>query len=305
MDTVAVRDYLTGLQERIVARLEAVDGRPFLRDAWERAEGSGGVSRLIEEGGVLERGGVNFSDVRGASLPPSATAHRPDLAGRSWQAMGVSLVMHPRNPHAPTAHMNVRMFVATREGAAPVWWFGGGMDLTPYYGYDEDAIHFHRTCRAAVARFGPDLYPRWKQACDDYFYLKHRREPRGVGGIFFDDLADGGFERSFAIVRSVGDAFADAYLPILERRRGQPYGERERDFQAYRRGRYVEFNLVWDRGTLFGLQSNGRTEAILMSLPPVVRWRYDWRPAPDTPEARLYERYLVPRDWADEPAADA
>ena len=305
MDTAAVRDYLTGLQERIVARLEAVDGRPFLRDAWERPEGGGGVSRLIEEGGVLERGGVNFSDVRGASLPPSATAHRPDLAGRAWQAMGVSLVMHPRNPHAPTAHMNVRMFVATREGAGPVWWFGGGMDLTPYYGYDEDAIHFHRTCRAAVAPFGAGLYPRWKKACDDYFYLKHRREPRGVGGIFFDDLADGGFDRSFAIVRSVGDAFADAYVPILERRRGQPYGERERDFQAYRRGRYVEFNLVWDRGTLFGLQSNGRTEAILMSLPPVVRWRYDWRPAPGTPEARLYERYLVPRDWADEPAADA
>ena len=305
MDTAAVRDYLTGLQERIVARLEAVDGRRFLRDAWERPEGGGGVSRLIEDGGVLERGGVNFSDVRGASLPPSATAHRPDLAGRSWQAMGVSLVMHPRNPHAPTAHMNVRMFVAMRQGAEPVWWFGGGMDLTPYYGYDEDAIHFHRSCRAAVAPFGADLYPRWKQACDDYFYLKHRREPRGVGGIFFDDLADGGFDRSFAIVRSVGDAFTDAYVPILERRRGRPYGERERDFQAYRRGRYVEFNLVWDRGTLFGLQSNGRTEAILMSLPPIVRWRYDWRPSPGTPEARLYERYLVPRDWADEPAADA
>ena len=305
MDTAAVRDYLTGLQERIVARLEAVDGRRFLRDAWERPEGGGGVSRLIEEGGVLERGGVNFSDVRGASLPPSATAHRPDLAGRSWQAMGVSLVMHPRNPHAPTAHMNVRMFVAMRQGAEPVWWFGGGMDLTPYYGYDEDAIHFHRSCRAAVAPFGADLYPRWKKACDDYFYLKHRREPRGVGGIFFDDFADGGFDRAFAIVRSVGDAFAGAYVPIVERRRGQPYGERERDFQAYRRGRYVEFNLVWDRGTLFGLQSNGRTEAILMSLPPIVRWRYDWRPSPGTPEARLYERYLVPRDWADEPAADA
>jgi coproporphyrinogen III oxidase len=297
MDTAAVRDYLTGLQERIVARLEAVDGRPFLRDAWERPEGGGGVSRLIEEGGVLERGGVNFSDVRGASLPPSATAHRPDLAGRSWQAMGVSLVMHPRNPHAPTAHMNVRMFVATREGAGPVWWFGGGMDLTPYYGYDEDAIHFHRTCRAAVAPFGADLHPRWKKACDDYFYLRHRREPRGVGGIFFDDLSDGGFDRSFAIVRSVGDAFADAYVPILERRRGQSYGERERDFQAYRRGRYVEFNLVWDRGTLFGLQSGGRTESILASMPPVVRWAYDARPEPGSDEARLLERYLVPRDW--------
>jgi len=305
MDVSAVRAYLAGLQERIVARLEAIDGGPFLRDAWDRPEGGGGVSRLIEDGAVLERGGVNFSDVRGASLPPSATAHRPDLAGRAWQATGVSLVLHPRNPHAPTVHMNVRMFVATRADADPVWWFGGGMDLTPYYGYDEDAVHFHRTCRDAVAPFGADLYPRWKKACDDYFYLKHRREPRGVGGIFFDDLSDGGFERSFAIVRSVGDAFVLAYAPILERRRNVAYGERERDFQAYRRGRYVEFNLVWDRGTLFGLQSNGRTEAILMSLPPIVKWRYDWRPAPGTPEARLYERHLVPRDWANEPATGA
>ena len=305
MDVHAVRAYLAGLQERIVARLEAIDGRPFLRDAWDRPEGGGGVSRLIEDGNVLERGGVNLSDVRGTALPPSATAHRPDLAGRAWQAMGVSLVLHPRNPYAPTAHMNVRMFVATREGADPVWWFGGGMDLTPYYGYDEDAVHFHRICRDAVAPFGADLHPRWKKACDDYFYLKHRREPRGVGGIFFDDLSDGGFERSFAIVRSVGDAFVHAYAPILERRRNVAYGERERDFQAYRRGRYVEFNLVWDRGTLFGLQSNGRTEAILMSLPPIVEWRYDWRPAPGTPEARLYERHLVPRDWANEPATGA
>jgi coproporphyrinogen III oxidase len=304
VDVGAVRDYLTGLQHRIVARLEAIDGGSFLRDAWDRPEGGGGVSRLIEEGNVLERGGVNFSEVRGTALPSSATAHRPDLAGRAWQAMGVSLVLHPRNPHAPTAHMNVRMFVATREGAEPAWWFGGGMDLTPYYGYDEDAVHFHRSCRDAVAPFGPELHPRWKKACDDYFYLKHRREPRGVGGVFFDDLSEGGFERSFAIVRSVGDAFVRAYAPILERRKDLAYGERERDFQAYRRGRYVEFNLVWDRGTLFGLQSNGRTEAILMSLPPVVKWRYDWRPAPGTPEARLYERYLVPRDWADG-AADA
>ena len=304
VDVAAVRNYLTGLQDRIVARLEAIDGGSFRRDAWDRPEGGGGVSRLIEEGNVLERGGVNFSDVRGTALPSSATAHRPDLAGRAWQAMGVSLVLHPRNPHAPTAHMNVRMFVATREGAEPAWWFGGGMDLTPYYGYDEDAVHFHRSCRDAVAPFGPELHPRWKKACDDYFYLKHRREPRGVGGVFFDDLSDGGFERSFAIVRSVGDAFVRAYAPILERRKDLAYGERERDFQAYRRGRYVEFNLVWDRGTLFGLQSNGRTEAILMSLPPVVKWRYDWRPAPGTPEARLYERYLVPRDWADG-AADA
>ena len=247
MDVSAVRAYLAGLQERIVARLEAIDGGPFLRDAWDRPEGGGGVSRLIEDGNVLERGGVNLSDVRGTALPPSATAHRPDLAGRAWQAMGVSLVLHPRNPYAPTAHMNVRMFVATREGADPVWWFGGGMDLTPYYGYDEDAVHFHRICRDAVAPFGADLHPRWKKACDDYFYLKHRREPRGVGGIFFDDLSEGGFDRSFAIVRSVGDAFAHAYAPILERRKDVAYGERERDFQAYRRGRYVEFNLVWDR----------------------------------------------------------
>ena len=298
MDVGAVRAYLTGLQERIVARLAAVDGGTFLRDAWERPEGGGGVSRLIEDGRVIERGGVNFSDVRGAGLPPSASAGRPDLAGRAWEAMGVSLVLHPRNPFAPTVHMNVRMFVATREGAAPVWWFGGGMDLTPVYGFDEDAIAFHRACRDALAPFGADLHPRWKRACDEYFYLKHRREPRGVGGIFFDDLADGGFDRAFSIVRAVGDAFAGAYLPILERRRDHPYGEREREFQSYRRGRYVEFNLVWDRGTAFGLQSNGRTEAILMSMPPHASWRYDWRPAPGTPEAQLYERYLVPRDWA-------
>jgi len=298
MDVGAVRAYLTGLQERIVARLAAVDGGTFLRDAWERPKAGGGVSRLIEDGRVIERGGVNFSDVRGAALPPSASAGRPDLAGRAWEAMGVSLVLHPRNPFAPTVHMNVRMFVATREGAAPVWWFGGGMDLTPVYGFDEDAIAFHRACRDALAPFGADLHPRWKRACDEYFYLKHRREPRGVGGIFFDDLADGGFDRAFSIVRAVGDAFAGAYLPILERRRDHPYGEREREFQSYRRGRYVEFNLVWDRGTAFGLQSNGRTEAILMSMPPHASWRYDWRPAPGTPEAQLYERYLVPRDWA-------
>jgi len=298
----AVRSYLTGLQERIVARLEAVDGGTFLRDAWERPEGGGGISRLIEDARVIERGGVNFSDVRGAALPASASAGRPELAGRAWEAMGVSLVVHPRNPYAPTVHMNVRMFVATREGAEPVWWFGGGMDLTPIYGFDEDAIAFHRACRDALAPFGADLHPRWKRACDHYFYLKHRREPRGVGGIFFDDLADGGFDRSFAILRAVGDAFAGAYAPILERRHGHPYGEREREFQSYRRGRYVEFNLVWDRGTAFGLQSNGRTEAILMSMPPHASWRYDWHPEPGTPEARLYERFLVPRDWAAENA---
>ena len=302
MDVGAVRAYLTGLQERIVARLEAVDGGTFLRDAWERPEGGGGISRLIEDARVIERGGVNFSDVRGAALPASASAGRPELAGRAWEAMGVSLVVHPRNPYAPTVHMNVRMLVATRAGAEPVWWFGGGMDLTPIYGFDEDAIAFHRACRDALAPFGAELHPRWKRACDDYFYLKHRREPRGVGGIFFDDLADGGFDRSFAILRAVGDAFAGAYAPILERRKDQPYGEREREFQSYRRGRYVECNLVWDRGTAFGLQSNGRTEAILMSMPPRASWRYDWHPEPGTPEARLHERYLVPRDWAAENA---
>ncbi|MFO1281341.1 MAG: oxygen-dependent coproporphyrinogen oxidase [Burkholderiales bacterium] len=299
MDTAAVRAFLAGLQASIVARFEAVDGGRFLRDEWQRPEGGGGVSRLIEDGAVLERGGVNFSDVRGATLPPSASASRPELAGRSWQAMGVSLVVHPRNPYAPTAHMNVRMFVATRDDAPPVWWFGGGMDLTPVYGFDEDAVHFHRVCRDTLAPFGAGLHAKFKRACDEYFYLRHRREPRGVGGVFFDDFVDGGFDRAFALTQRVGEAFADAYLPILERRKDTPYGERERDFQAYRRGRYVEFNLVWDRGTLFGLQSNGRTEAILMSMPPVVRWRYDWKPAPGTPEARLYERYLVPHEWAD------
>ena len=297
MNVDAVREWLVGLQDGIVARFEAIDGAAFLRDTWERPEGGGGISRLVEHGDVFERAGVNFSDVRGAALPPAATAARPDLAGRAWRAMGVSLLAHPRNPYVPTVHMNVRMFVATREGADDAWWFGGGMDLTPYYGFDEDAIAFHRACRDAVAPLDASLYPRWKRACDEYFYLKHRREPRGVGGIFFDDLADGGFERCFALVRAVGDAFDGAYLPIVERRRLHAYGRRERAFQAYRRGRYVEFNLVWDRGTLFGLQSNGRTEAILMSMPPRVLWRYDWQPEPGSPEAGLATDFLVPRDW--------
>ena len=299
MDAAAVRDYLTGLQQRIVGGLEAVDGAPFRRDEWTRAEGGGGVSRLLEDGAVLERAGVLFSHVRGERLPPSATAQRPALAGRAWEAMGVSLVLHPRNPHAPTVHLNVRCFVAAPSGddPAPVWWFGGGMDLTPSYGYDDDARHFHRTCRDALAPFGDDLYPRWKRACDEYFVLKHRGEPRGIGGIFYDDLSEGGFDRCFRIMRAVGDAFLVAYRPILERRKDTPYGERERDFQAYRRSRYVEFNLVWDRGTLFGLQSGGRTEAILLSMPPLARWRYDWHPAAGTPEAALTERYLVARDW--------
>ena len=299
IDTAAVRDYLVSLQARIVGRLEAIDGGRFRHDEWVRAEGGGGTSRLLEDGAVLERAGVLFSHVRGEKLPPSATAQRPALGGRSWEAMGVSLVLHPRNPHAPTVHLNVRCFVASErpDDPAPVWWFGGGMDLTPCYGYDEDARHFHAACRDALAPFGADLHPRFKRACDEYFWLKHRAEPRGVGGIFYDDLAEGGFERCFAIMRSVGDAFLGAYAPILARRKDAPHGERERDFQAYRRSRYVEFNLVWDRGTLFGLQSGGRTEAILLSMPPLARWRYDWHPPAGTPEAALTERYLVARDW--------
>jgi coproporphyrinogen III oxidase len=251
------------------------------------------------EGAVLEQAGVGFSNVFGPGLPPSATVNRPDLAGRGFEALGVSLVFHPKNPYAPTCHMNVRFFIAEKEGEEPVWWFGGGFDLTPYYGFEEDAVHWHATAREACAPFGPEVYPRYKKWCDEYFFLRHRGEPRGIGGLFFDDLNEWGFERSFAFLRSVGDHFLPAYLPILRRRRDIPHGERERDFQLYRRGRYVEFNLVYDRGTLFGLQSGGRTESILMSLPPLVRWRYNWHPEPGTPEARLYEEFLRPRDWAD------
>ncbi len=297
IDTPAVKAYLLDLQARIVAALEAADGLPFRTDSWDRAEGGGGVSRLIEEGRVLERGGVNFSHVLGDKLPPSASAHRPELAGRRWEAMGVSLVLHPRNPYAPTVHMNVRCFVALKDDEAPVFWFGGGMDLTPYYGFAEDAQHFHATCKAALDPFGADLHPRFKKWCDEYFFLKHRNEPRGIGGVFFDDYAEGGFDAAFAMTRAVGDAFLDAYLPILERRKNHAYGERERDFQAYRRGRYVEFNLVFDRGTLFGLQSGGRTESILMSLPPIVKWRYDWQPEPGSPEAALTRDFLVAKNW--------
>jgi len=302
MDTAAVKQYLTGLQQDIVARLEAFDGRPFRADGWERPGGGGGLTRVIEEGDFFERGGVNFSHVTGDAMPASATAHRPELAGRAFEAMGVSLVLHPRNPYCPTVHMNVRAFVATAPGKPPVWWFGGGMDLTPYYPFEEDVRHFHAVCREAVLPYGGEAeYRRLKDWCDRYFFLKHRNEPRGVGGLFYDDLgADGNtpFEQAFGLTRSVGSAFLDAYLPIVERRRATPYGERERDFQAYRRGRYVEFNLVFDRGTLFGLQSGGRTESILMSLPPIVKWRYDWHPEPGSPEAELYDTYLKPRDWA-------
>jgi coproporphyrinogen III oxidase len=297
MNPNAVLEYLQGLQNRIVEALELVDGKNFLHDSWQRAEGGGGTSCLLEEGNVFERAGVGFSHVLGSKLPPSASVAHPEAAGRSWQAMGVSLVLHPRNPYAPTVHMNVRFFIAEKEGETPIWWFGGGMDLTPYYGFEEDAVHFHRTCRDALTPFDKNYYPQFKKACDEYFYLKHRKEPRGIGGIFFDDFNALGFERSFAMLKSVGEAFLNAYLPILQRRKDTPYDERERDFQAYRRGRYVEFNLVYDRGTLFGLQSNGRTESILMSMPPIVKWRYDWKPAEGSAEAKLYSDFLIDKDW--------
>jgi coproporphyrinogen III oxidase len=297
MDTAALRAWFTGLQDRIVARLEAIDGGAFRRDEWKRDEGGGGVSRMIEGSAVLERGGVLFSHVTGDRLPASATAHRPELAGRAWEALGVSLVLHPRNPYAPTVHLNVRFFIARKAAEQEIWWFGGGMDLTPYYGFAEDAVHFHRSCKDALAPFGDEVHPRYKKWCDEYFFLKHRNEPRGIGGIFFDDLNEGGFERCLALTQSVGDHFLPAYEPILARRKDTPYGERERDFQLYRRGRYVEFNLVWDRGTLFGLQSSGRTEAILLSMPPLAQWRYSWKPAPGTPEAALYSDFLTAKDW--------
>jgi coproporphyrinogen III oxidase len=302
MGNEAVRDYLLGLQQRIVDSMQAEDGAAFIEDHWTREPGGAlegmGLSRLLEGGALLERGGCSFSHVKGRALPPSATQHRPHLAGAPFEAMGVSLVFHPRNPFVPTVHMNVRMLAAMPDDAEAVTWFGGGMDLTPYYGFEEDAHHFHAACRDALAPFGDDKYPRFKHWCDEYFFLKHRGEPRGIGGVFYDDFSELGFEQSFALTRAVGDAFLQAYLPIVQRRRGLPYGERERDFQAYRRGRYVEFNLVLDRGTLFGLQSGGRTEAILMSMPPHARWRYNWAPEPGTPEARLYSDFLRPRDWA-------
>jgi len=293
-----VRNYLLQLQDDICENLASVDGGDgFLEDSWERDAGGGGRSRVLEDGVVFEKAGVNFSHVHGEQLPGSATAARPELAGRGFEALGVSLVIHPRNPYVPTSHANVRFFLAEKPGESPVWWFGGGYDLTPYYGFEEDAIHWHRTARAACEPFGDKVYAKYKQWCDEYFYLKHRNESRGIGGLFFDDLNQWGFDRSFAFMQAVGNSYLDAYLPIVEKRKEIAYGERERDFQLYRRGRYVEFNLVYDRGTLFGLQSGGRTESILMSLPPLVTWRYDWQPEPGTPEAELYDKFLVPRDW--------
>ncbi|AKM43895.1 MULTISPECIES: oxygen-dependent coproporphyrinogen oxidase [Burkholderia] len=300
-DVARVRTYLQGLQARIADALGALDGTPLATDAWQRGPAErlrgGGCTRILEGGRVFERAGIGFSDVAGDALPPSASAARPQLAGRGFEALGVSLVLHPRNPYCPTVHMNVRMLIATKPGEEPVFWFGGGMDLTPVYGFEDDARHFHQTCKDALDPFGVELYPRFKKWCDEYFFLKHRNEMRGIGGIFFDDFSEPGFERSFDMMQSVGDAFLQAYLPIVERRAELPYGERERDFQAYRRGRYVEFNLVFDRGTLFGLQSGGRTESILMSMPPVANWRYNWQPEPGSPEARLYSDFIVPRDW--------
>ena len=297
-DIPAVKNFLLALQDRICSALEKEEGaQKFKEDAWERPEGGGGRTRVLAEGALFEQAGVNFSHVYGNQLPPSATAQRPELAGRAWQALGVSLVIHPRNPYVPTSHANVRFFIAEKAGAEPVWWFGGGFDLTPYYGFEEDAVHWHRTAKQACDPFGADYYSRFKKCCDDYFYLKHRDETRGVGGLFFDDLNEKNFEHSFGFMRSVGDHYIDAYLPIVRQRKDTPYGERERDFQLYRRGRYVEFNLVYDRGTLFGLQSGGRTESILMSLPPLVKWRYNWKPEPGTPEARLYDEFLKPRNW--------
>lgn len=297
-DVGAVSEYLLDLQDRICRSLEPFEtNRAFREDQWQRKEGGGGRSRVMEDGAVFEKAGINFSHVHGGQLPASATAHRPELAGRSFEALGVSLVIHPRNPFIPTSHANVRFFIAEKEDAEPVWWFGGGFDLTPYYGFEEDAVHWHRTARQACEPFGHDIYPRFKKWCDEYFYLKHRNEPRGIGGLFFDDFNELGFEQSFAFMKSVGDHYIDAYVPIVERRQDHPFGDRERDFQMYRRGRYVEFNLVYDRGTLFGLQTGGRTESILMSLPPVVKWRYDWHPEAGSRESALYEEFLKPKDW--------
>jgi len=298
MNSDLVRSYLVGLQERICSAIEAEDGeQTFIVDEWNREEGGGGRSQVLTNGKIFEKAGVNFSLVTGDNLPPTASASRPELAGRSFKAMGVSLVIHPRNPYIPTSHANVRFFVAEKQGEKPIWWFGGGYDLTPYYGVKEDCIHWHKTAEGACSSFGENVYPRYKKWCDEYFYLKHRKEPRGIGGLFFDDLNEWGFDKSFSFLQAVGDSYIPAYLPIVQRRREENYGDREREFQLYRRGRYVEFNLVYDRGTLFGLQSDGRTESILMSLPPLVRWEYDYRPKSGSPEEKLTSYYLKPRDW--------
>ena len=303
LDLSTVRTFLLGLQERITRAIAEVDGQPFVTDEWQKEPGEAlqgsGITKILEQGSVFERAGCGFSQVRGLRLPPSATQHRPELAGAPFEAMGVSLVFHPRNPYVPTVHMNVRMLAATPVGedCEPVCWFGGGMDLTPFYGFDEDAVHFHQVCKESLALFGDDKYPRFKQWCDEYFYLKHRQEQRGIGGVFFDDFQELGLSQSFAMMQSVGDSFLQAYLPIVERRKDIPYAERERDFQLYRRGRYVEFNLVWDRGTHFGLQSGGRTESILMSMPPLASWSYQRPNEAGSPEERLYKEFLVRRDW--------
>jgi len=297
-DKAAVLAYLKDLQNRICVDLAAVDGEAeFVQDRWQREQGGGGKSRVLTDGKVIEKGGVNFSHVMGEAMPASATAHRPELAGRRFEAMGVSLVIHPRNPYVPTSHANVRFFIAEKDNADPVWWFGGGYDLTPYYGNHQDCVHWHSTAKKACEPFGEDVYPRYKRWCDEYFYLKHRNEPRGIGGLFFDDLNAHGFDQSFAFMRAVGDSYTDAYVPIIQSKKDLAFGDRERQFQLYRRGRYVEFNLVYDRGTLFGLQTGGRTESILMSLPPLVRWDYDWSPEADSAEAELYQYYLQPREW--------
>ena len=301
IDIALIKDYFLGLQNRITTAISALDGKAFMVDEWQKPADSklrgSGRTCILENGNVLEKGGVGFSHVHGDQMPGAASQNRPEVAGRSFEAMGVSLVFHPHNPKAPTTHMNVRCFIAQAPNQEPIWWFGGGFDLTPYYGYDEDCRHFHQAAKDALDPFGADLHPRFKQWCDDYFYLKHREEPRGIGGIFFDDFNELGFENSFAMMRAVGDAFINAYLPILKRRYQEAYTPEEKDFQEYRRGRYVEYNLIFDRGTIFGLQSGGRSESILMSLPPNVKWRYNWHPQPNTPEAKLYDYYLQPRNW--------
>ena len=299
-DITQVKNYLLNLQDQICTSLEGEEPQArFIEDAWQRTEGGGGRTRVLANGEIFEQGGVNFSHVFGFNLPPSATGKRPELANRQFEAMGVSLVIHPRNPYVPTSHANVRFFIAKKDGEAPIWWFGGGFDLTPFYPFREDVSHWHQTAREACQPFGDDKYPRYKKWCDEYFYLKHREETRGVGGLFFDDLNEPNFEQAFGFMQSVGNHYIPAYLPIVQKRKNTPYGERERNFQLYRRGRYVEFNLVYDRGTLFGLQSGGRTESILMSLPPVVHWQYNWQPESGSPEAELYETYLKPQNWLD------